>query len=173
MIVLDSSFLVGFHNKRDAHHNAACALMERFSEGEWGRGLLLDADELDFVSCSDFFRDAFEMYTHQSFADAAIAHVAQQRMGGLVLTFDDEFGKLRGIRSPPTVGLVLEPGLDPLMRREASWLKPLSERPHWLRPPFPHQDKRLPRKLDRFSGRHHPVDRLLRIVRVNHNLPVL
>jgi predicted nucleic acid-binding protein len=133
VIVLDSSFLVGFHNERDAHHNTACALMERFLKGEWGRGLLLeyvflevgtvllvrrdlgvaarvgrlllDADELDFVPCSDLFSNTFEMFTHQgntrlSFADAAIAHVAQERAGGLVLTFDEEFGKLPGIRVP-------------------------------------------------------------------------
>ena len=133
MIVLDSSFLVAFHNQRDAHHNAACALMERFLKGEWGRGLLLeyvflevatvllvwrdlavaarvgrlllDAGELDFVPCSDLFSDAFEMFTHQgntrlSFADAAIAHVAQVRADGLVLTFDEEFAKLPGVRVP-------------------------------------------------------------------------
>lgn len=133
MIVLDSSFIVGFHNKRDAHHIVARALMERFLSGEWGRGLLLeyvfleistvllmrcdidvaahvgrlllDADELDFVPCSDLFSDAFEMFTHQrrtrlSFADAAIAHVAQQRASGLVLTFDEELSKTPGIRVP-------------------------------------------------------------------------
>lgn len=133
MIVLDSSFLISFHNERDAHHKTACSLMERFLQGEWGRGLLLeyvflevatvllarrdpevaarvgrlllDADELDFVPCSDLFSDAFEMFTYQwstrlSFADAAIAHVAQERTGGLVLTFDEEFGKLPGIRVP-------------------------------------------------------------------------
>ncbi len=93
MIVLDSSFLVGFHNERDAHHHTAFGLMKRFLAGEWGRGLLLeyvflevatvllvrrdlgvaarvgrlllDADELDFVPCSDLFIDAFEMFTHQ------------------------------------------------------------------------------------------------------------
>jgi len=133
VIVLDSSFLIGFHNERDAHHNAACALMERFLNGEWGRGLLLeyvflevatvlrlrrnlgvaarvgrlllDADELDFVPCSDLFLDALEMFAHQgsarlSFADAAIAHVAQKRADGLVLTFDEEFSKLPGMRVP-------------------------------------------------------------------------
>jgi predicted nucleic acid-binding protein len=137
VIVLDSSFLVGFHNERDAHHNAACALMKRFLKGEWGRGLLLeyvflevatvllvrrdlgvaarvgrlllDADELDFVPCSDLFSDAFEMFTRQgntrlSFADAAIAHVAQERAGGLVLTFDEEFAKLPGVRIPAESG---------------------------------------------------------------------
>jgi hypothetical protein len=66
--------------------------------------LLLDADELDFVPCSDLFSDAFEVFTHQrstrlSFADMAIAHVAQERAGGLVLTFNKEFVKLPGIRT--------------------------------------------------------------------------
>lgn len=107
--------------------------MERFLSGQWGRGLLLeyvflevatvllvrrnlevaarvgrlllDADELDFVPCSDLFSGAFEMFTHQgstrlSFADAAIAYVAQKRAEGLVLTFDEEFNKLPGIRIP-------------------------------------------------------------------------
>lgn len=130
MIVLDSSFLIAFHNERDAHHNTACTLMERFLKGEWGRGLLLeyvflevatvllvrrdltvaarvgrlllDADELDFVPCSDLFSDVFEVFTHQgntrlSLADAAIAHVAQERTGGLMLTFDEEFDKFSGV----------------------------------------------------------------------------
>lgn len=107
--------------------------MERFLNGEWGRGLLLeyvflevatvllvrrdctvaarvgrlllDAGELDFVPCSDLFSDAFEIFTHQksrrlSFADAAIAFVAQRRADGLVLTFDEELGKLPGIHIP-------------------------------------------------------------------------
>jgi predicted nucleic acid-binding protein len=131
VIVLDSSFLVGFYNERDAHHKTACALMERFLAGEWGRGLLLeyvflevatvllvrreigvaarvcelllDADELDFVPCSDLFSDAFQIFRRQvdtrlSFADAAIAHVARERAGGLLLSFDEELGKVRGVR---------------------------------------------------------------------------
>jgi predicted nucleic acid-binding protein len=139
MIVLDSSFLIGFHNERDLHHNAACTLMERFLAGEWGRGLLLEyvflevatvllvrrnlevaarvgtlliqAIELDFVPCSDLFSDAFEVFTRQagtrlSFADAAIAYVAQERTNGLVLTFDEEFSKLPGIRIPAEPGTV-------------------------------------------------------------------
>ena len=70
MIVLDSSFLVGFNNERDAHHKTARA-------NEWivfwvesgGRDLavarrvgrlLLDAEELDFVSCGDLFMDAWD-----------------------------------------------------------------------------------------------------------------
>ena len=93
MIVLDSSFIVAFHNERDAHHSLARGWMERFLEGEWGRGLLLEyvflevmtvllvrrdigvaarvgwllleAGELDFVPCSDLFPDAFRMFTRQ------------------------------------------------------------------------------------------------------------
>jgi predicted nucleic acid-binding protein len=133
VIALDSSFLVAFHNERDAHHSAALAFMERFVAGEWGQGLLLeyvflevstvllvrrdidvaarvgrlllDAQELDFVPCSDLFLEAFELFARQkasrlSFADAAIAHVAIQRAGGLVLTFDAELARVPGIRVP-------------------------------------------------------------------------
>jgi predicted nucleic acid-binding protein len=42
VIVLDSSFLIAFHNPSDAHHRAASVLMERFLAGEWGKGLLLE-----------------------------------------------------------------------------------------------------------------------------------
>ncbi|MCL4852058.1 MAG: PIN domain-containing protein [Bryobacteraceae bacterium] len=133
MIVLDSSFLIGFYNERDAHHGPASALMERFLSGEWGRGLLLEyvflevatvlvarrnlevasrvgrllleAEELEFVPCSDLFSETFEAFAGQgdtrlSFADAAIAHVAKQRTGGLVLTFDDELRKADALRVP-------------------------------------------------------------------------
>jgi predicted nucleic acid-binding protein len=50
VIVLDSSFLIGFYNQRDAHHHAACALMERFLGGEWGRGLLLEYVSLEVAT---------------------------------------------------------------------------------------------------------------------------
>jgi len=67
--------------------------------------LLLEAEELEFLPCSDLFLEAFETFAGQgstrlSFADAAIAHVARQRAGGLVLTFDDELRKLPTIRVP-------------------------------------------------------------------------
>ncbi len=133
MIVVDSSFLIGFYNERDAHHGAASALMERFLNGEWGRGLLLEyvflevatvlivrrdlavaarvakllleAEELEFLPCSDMFAEMFDTFVGQgstrlSFADAAIAQVARQRADGLVLTFDDELRKAAGIRAP-------------------------------------------------------------------------
>ena len=94
MIVLDSSFLVAFHNSRDAHHATARTLMDRFLAREWGQGLLLeyvflevmtvllvrrdletairvgrillDAAELDFVPCSDLFLETMEGFSKQS-----------------------------------------------------------------------------------------------------------
>lgn len=133
MIVVDSSFLIGYHNQRDAHHAAARRLMERFLAEEWGNGLLLeyvvlevatvllarrdlgvaaavcrlllDAAEFDFVPCSHLFSNALDLFRQQvntrlSFADAAITYVARERAGGLVLTFDQEFAQLPGIRVP-------------------------------------------------------------------------
>ena len=93
MIVLDSSFLVAYHNSRDVHHEAAAASMADFLDGAWGRGLLLEyvflevvtvlmarrgvrvasevadlllsARELDFVPCSELFLDAVEVFQRQ------------------------------------------------------------------------------------------------------------
>jgi predicted nucleic acid-binding protein len=67
--------------------------------------LLLDATELDCVPCSHLFSNASDLFWHQantrlSFTDAAVAHVARQRAEGLVLTFDEEFTKVPGIRVP-------------------------------------------------------------------------
>jgi predicted nucleic acid-binding protein len=94
VIVLDSSFLIAYHNTRDAHHEAAAAAMTDFLEGKWGRGLLLEyvflevvtvlmarrgpriasevadvllgARELEFVPCSGFFLGAVEVFQHQT-----------------------------------------------------------------------------------------------------------
>ena len=137
MIVLDSSFLIGFHNERDAHHQAARTLMDRFLAGEWGKGLLLeyifleivtvllvrrdhavaarvgrillDAAELEFVPCSDLFVETMQNFSIQagtrlSFADAAIAGVARSRADGLILSFDEEFRKISGLRVNPSAG---------------------------------------------------------------------
>jgi predicted nucleic acid-binding protein len=133
VIVFDSSFLIAFHNERDAHHQSASTFMDQFLAGKWGRGLLLEyvflevttvllarrdlsvarrvgnilleAEELEFVPCSDLFPEIFRAFRKQtrtklSFADSAIAYVAQQRAGGLVLTFDQELGKVPGIQMP-------------------------------------------------------------------------
>lgn len=134
MIVLDSSFLIGFYNERDAHHDAARILMDRFLAGTWGIGLLLeyvyleimtvlllrrdlsvatrvgrillDAEELEFVPCSDLFLETMESFSSQggtrlSFADAAIFWVARTRADGLLLSFDEEFRKISGLRVNP------------------------------------------------------------------------
>ena len=94
MIVLDSSFLIAYHNSRDVHHVAAAPAMESLLRGEFGRLLLieyvflevvtvllarrghqvaldvaeilLDADEVEFVPCSGLFRAALrEFRTHR------------------------------------------------------------------------------------------------------------
>jgi predicted nucleic acid-binding protein len=134
VIVLDSSFLIGYHNERDAHHQAALTLMDRFPAGEWGKGLLLeyilleivtvllvrrdhavavrvgrillDAAELEFVPCSDLFLETMQNFSIQagtrlSFADAAILGVARSRADGLILSFDEEFRKIAGLRMNP------------------------------------------------------------------------
>jgi predicted nucleic acid-binding protein len=134
VIVLDSSFLIGFYNERDAHHAEARLLMDRFLSGTWGRGLLLEyvfleimtvlllrrdlavaarvgrilleAEELEFVPCSDLFLPTLDRFSNQggtrlSFADAAIASVAHSRADGLLLSFDEEFRQISGLRVNP------------------------------------------------------------------------
>lgn len=134
MIVLDSSFLIAFHNERDFHHAKACALMHRFLAGAWGQGLLLEyvyleivtvllvrrdlsiatrigrvllnADELEFVPCSDLFLETVEAFSTQagtrlSFADVAITGVARSRADGRILSFDEEFKKVSDLQINP------------------------------------------------------------------------
>lgn len=90
MVVLDSSFLVAFHNEGDVHHDRACHGMDALVSGEWGVGLLpeyvflevvtvlalrrdrataarvgdllLAARELEHVPCSDVFFEAFDTF---------------------------------------------------------------------------------------------------------------
>ena len=93
MIVLDSSFLIAFHNDRDVHHPAARAIMPRLIQGEWGPALLpeyvfvevttvialkrdllnaaqvgsvlLNAREVEFVPCSSLFQEAWRFFRTQ------------------------------------------------------------------------------------------------------------
>ncbi len=93
MVVLDSSFLIGYHNSRDVHHAAATEAMKSVVAGEWGRALLLeyvfvevatvllarrgletastvaagllDSREVDFVPCSDIFVETLDAFTRQ------------------------------------------------------------------------------------------------------------
>ena len=134
MVVLDSSFLVAYHNSRDAHHAAAVAVMERIVDGEFGPALLpeyvflevvtvllarrgidsashvaaslLQAREVEFVPCSDFFLDTFETFRSQragglSFTDAAIVTLARRRGARHVATFDRDFRDIGGVAVVP------------------------------------------------------------------------
>jgi predicted nucleic acid-binding protein len=93
MIVLDASFLVAYHNRRDVHHGAAATTMESLMTGEWGAALLLEyvflevvtvllgrrgldvaarvatvllqARDVEFVPSSDMFLDVMETFRAQ------------------------------------------------------------------------------------------------------------
>ncbi len=93
MIVLDSSFVIAYHNTRDVHHAAAARAMVHVVSGKWGRprileyvflevvtvllarrGLetatavattLLQARDLDFVPCSDLFLETVATFRDQ------------------------------------------------------------------------------------------------------------
>ena len=90
MVVLDSSFLVAYHNASDVHHERAQAGMDALLAGDWGAGLLpeyvflevvtvialrrdretavrvgdrlLAARELEHIPCSDTFLEAFDTF---------------------------------------------------------------------------------------------------------------
>jgi len=104
VIVLDSSFLIAFHNERDTHHTRAVEGMRDFLGGRWGKGLLLeyvfleigavlmvrrdvsvacrvgkvllDATELEFVPCSDIFLETMNTFTAQRGTRLSFADIA-------------------------------------------------------------------------------------------------
>ena len=135
MIVLDSSFLVAYHNTRDAHHSAAVEVMDRVLAGEWEEALLpeyvflevttvlaarrnleaaitvgtrlLQAREVEFVACSEFFLETFDVFREQgastlSFADASIVAIARRRAADFVATFDSDFRGVDGLNVVPS-----------------------------------------------------------------------
>jgi predicted nucleic acid-binding protein len=101
VVVLDSSFLIAFHNSRDVHHAAAVRLMGRLLDGEWGAALLpeyvflevvtvlrlrtdlptavsvgetlIRAREVDFVPCSEVFLETFDTFRREAGADLSFA----------------------------------------------------------------------------------------------------
>jgi len=134
MVVLDSSFLIAYHNQRDAHHGAAAEAMQTLLAGTWGQALLLEyvflevvtvlqarrnlavatqvadvllhAEGVEFVPCSDLFLATLDTFRQQgdrdlSFADAAIVTLARQRKAELIATFDRDFLGLEGISVVP------------------------------------------------------------------------
>lgn len=104
MIVLDSSFVVAYHNSRDAHHAAAAATMERLLAEEWGQALLpeyvflevvtvlaarrdldtavrvgailLHAAEVELVPCSGHFEATFAIFRAQAETRLSFADAA-------------------------------------------------------------------------------------------------
>lgn len=102
MIVVDSSFLIGFYNDRDAHHSVALDLMERFLAGTWGLlleyvfleivtvllmrrdisvarrvgRLLLESEELEFVPCSELFVQTVADFSRQTLTALGFADSA-------------------------------------------------------------------------------------------------
>ncbi|MFO7769683.1 MAG: PIN domain-containing protein [bacterium] len=50
MIVLDSSFLIAYHNISDVHHPEAARIMAQLASGRWGRPLLLEYVFLETVT---------------------------------------------------------------------------------------------------------------------------
>ena len=104
MIVLDSSFLIAYHNERDGQHEAARAAMDEFLAGKWGTGLLLEyvflevvtviavrrnlataarvgrlllgARELEFLPCSEIFLETFDVFCEQPATKLSFADAA-------------------------------------------------------------------------------------------------
>jgi predicted nucleic acid-binding protein len=93
VLILDSSFLIAYHNKQDVHHSAAAGVMEELIGGKFGQALLLEyvflevvtvllarrglsvaasvantllqAREVEFVPCSDLFFDVLDTFRSQ------------------------------------------------------------------------------------------------------------
>jgi predicted nucleic acid-binding protein len=93
VLILDSSFLIAYHNKNDVHHPAASRIMEDLVSGKFGGALLLEyvflevvtvllarrglavatsvadtllqAREVEFVPCSDLFGATLETFRAQ------------------------------------------------------------------------------------------------------------
>jgi len=134
VLILDSSFLIAFHNKNDVHHAAASRVMEDLLERENEQALLLEyvflevvtvllarrglavatavarvlleAREVEFVPCSEFFQEILETFRTQketalSFTDAAIVTVARRQKGSEIVTFDRDFRRVKGISVIP------------------------------------------------------------------------
>jgi len=104
VVVIDSSFLIAYHNTRDVHHAAAAQVIKDLTGGVWGRALLLEyvflevvtvilarrglavacevatalleAREADFVPCSEIFLDVLETFRKQGSAKLSFTDAA-------------------------------------------------------------------------------------------------
>jgi len=114
-ILLDSSFLVAFHNTRDTHHAAAFSVMPDLVAGRRGKILLLEyvflevatvllarrgrevatqvtstllrAHEVKFVPCSSFFSATFETFRSQPGRNLSFTDAA-------IITLAQEYGQV-------------------------------------------------------------------------------
>jgi predicted nucleic acid-binding protein len=134
MIVLDSSFLIAYHNTRDVRHAEAARARVHLVAGQWGTALLLeyvflevmtvlrarrghavaldvadtllDASEIEFVPCADFFTDTMRTFRAESadisFTDAAIVTVARREKQSVIATFDQDFRNVEGVIVVPS-----------------------------------------------------------------------
>lgn len=103
-LILDSSFLVAFHNAEDVHHEAAMAVMSRILDAEWETVLLLEyvvlevltvlrmrvdldtavsvgdvllsSREVQFVPCSDIFLRTLETFRQEEQAGLSFVDAA-------------------------------------------------------------------------------------------------
>ena len=131
-IVLDSSFLLAWHNSADVHHAAAARTMVDLQAGRWGtpilleyvflevvtvlllrRGLdtartvgdaLLAAADTEFVPCSDIFLDSFEAFRGQPDATLSFVDAAIAVMARRQLAAVATFD--RGLRALPGIAVV-------------------------------------------------------------------
>jgi predicted nucleic acid-binding protein len=104
VIILDSSFLIAYHNKLDIHHAAAARVAQDLVSQKSGPALLLEyvfvevvtvllarrglsvasavamallqAKEIEFVPCSDLFIDALETFRNQKKTSLSFADAA-------------------------------------------------------------------------------------------------
>lgn len=104
MIVVDSSLFVAYFNRRDAHHEAASAVVRDIAGGVYGRALLpeyvflevvtvlmarldqtraaevgralLQSREVDLVPCSDLFLETFETFADRGSDGLSFADAA-------------------------------------------------------------------------------------------------
>jgi predicted nucleic acid-binding protein len=104
VIVLDTSFLVAYHNERDQQHAKAVQGMREFLDGRWGTGLLLEyvflevmtvlmvrrdhaiaagvgesllnAADLEFIPCSDIFIETVKAFAAQRKTQLSFVDIA-------------------------------------------------------------------------------------------------
>lgn len=120
-VLLDSSFLVAFHNGRDVHHQRGVDAMGRLARGDWGEPLLLEYVFLEvvtvlaarrdqaaaarvgdrllghaairFLPCSELFVEAYEVFRREAGLSFVDAALvaAARALGAKILTFDRDF----------------------------------------------------------------------------------